>query len=287
MSRPDEPPRIAVATVTYRSADDIDAFLDSVAGARGASVLAVVADNPSDQSEDTIRRARAHGAEVVELEGNRGYGTAANAAVASLPDSIQYVLISNPDVRLGPDSIARLAAALDAQPDAGAVGPKILNEDGTVYPSARHIPSLRTGLGHALFVRVWPANPWTRAYRQEGEAGESPRSVGWLSGACLMVRRNAYDEIGGFDEEYFMYFEDVDLGYRLGMAGWKNVYHPGAEVVHIGARSTATEGGQMLRVHHASAERFLHQKYRGWYLAPLRGVLSIGLRIRGRWLTRH
>lgn len=287
MPRPAVRARIAVVTVTYRSAGEIVAFLDSVGRSQGEPVLSVVADNASDQTRDTVVLARQHGAEVIELADNRGYGSAANAAVAALPPDVDYVLVSNPDVRLGTDSIVRLASALDRDARLAAVGPRILNEDGSVYPSARNIPSLRTGLGHALLFRLWPRNPWTRAYRQEGHPPEQSRDVGWLSGACLMVRRSAFEQVGGFDESYFMYFEDVDLGYRLGKAGWRNHYDPGAEVVHFGARSTATESHQMLRIHHESANRFLARKYRGWYLAPVRGALSLGLRVRARWLTRH
>ena len=115
---------------------------------------------------------------------------------------------------------------------------------------------------------------------------ELPRPVGWLSGSCLLVRRSAFDAIGGFDEGYFMYFEDVDLGYRLGKAGWGNLYEPTAVVTHIGGRSTASVRSSMLRTHHRSAGRFLQQKYRGWHLAPLRWTLRVGLELRARWLTR-
>src|SRR5690606_18898026 len=129
-----------------------------------------------------------------------------------------------PDVRLHPGSVEAMLAALDADPQIGAVGPKLLNEDGSVYPSARDIPSLRTGVGHAAFSRVWAGNPWTRRYRQEAASPDEARDVGWLSGACLLVRREAFDSVDGFDDRYFMYFEDVDLGYRLGRAGWRNRY---------------------------------------------------------------
>ena len=278
--------RVAVVTVAYSSAGDIGGFLGSVAGSGDRPAATIVADNPSPESELTVRIAEGAGASVVRLTENAGYGGAINAAVATLDPQIEFLLISNPDVRLHPNSIARLVEAMNRVPSAGAVGPKILNEDGTVYPSARRIPSLRTGLGHALFVHVWPTNPWTRSYRQEKESTEESREVGWLSGACLLVRRAAFDAVGGFDDRYFMYFEDVDLGFRLGRAGWFNLYEPSAEVTHVGGTSTASVRPQMLRAHHRSADRFLSSKYRGWYLAPLRWSLHVGLEVRARWLTR-
>ncbi len=234
----------------------------------------------------TLSRAQALGASTLSLETNVGYGGAANAAVQALPDDLRFVVIANPDVRFEVDSLRRLMESLESTPQAGAAGPKVLNQDGSVYPSARRIPSLRTGVGHALFSRVWPQNPWSVRYREEGESSDIARSVGWLSGSCLMLRREAFDGIGGFDAAYFMYFEDVDLGYRLSRAGWLNRYEPSAVVTHIGATSTTTARADMLRVHHRSAYRFLAGKYHGWYLAPVRWVLHAGLKVRAWWLTR-
>ncbi len=94
-----------------------------------------------------------------------------------------------------------------------------------MYPSARHLPSLIRGGMHAVIGPLWRSNPWTAAYRQD-RLEPSERPVGWLSGSCLLLRGAAFDEVGGFDERYFMYMEDVDLGDRLGKAGWQNVYVP-------------------------------------------------------------
>ena len=107
-----------------------------------------------------------------------------------------------------------------------SLGPLIETADGDIYPSARALPSLGRGIGHALCGWWWPANPWTAAYRRERGA-PAEGAVGWLSGSCLLLRRKAFDAVGGFDPAYFMYFEDVDLGDRLGRAGWQNVYVPG------------------------------------------------------------
>jgi N-acetylglucosaminyl-diphospho-decaprenol L-rhamnosyltransferase len=91
--------------------------------------------------------------------------------------------------------------------------------------------------------------------------------------------------VGGFDDRFFMYFEDVDLGYRLGKAGWKSVYLPSAIVTHTGAHSTSTESSRMIKAHHRSAYRYLSQKYSAWYFAPLRWALRLGLMLRAWWLT--
>lgn len=279
------PNEVAVVTVTYASDRDIGDFLATV-GASTVPVEVVVADNPSSSSAQTIAIATSMGAKVVRSPSNVGYGGAANLGVRSVGPGISYVLISNPDVRLEVDTIEKLAAALDAGPEIGLIGPLIRDADGHVYPSARRIPSLRTGIGHALFSRLWPTNPWTRAYRVDDADPTEPRDVGWLSGACFMVRRDVFDAVGGFDERYFMYFEDVDLGYRVTKAGWINRFDPSAAVTHTGAASTTTARREMLREHHASAYRFLSGKYRGIALAPLRIALFLALRARAWWLTR-
>jgi N-acetylglucosaminyl-diphospho-decaprenol L-rhamnosyltransferase len=275
--------RVAIITVSYDSLDVLSPFLDSASAAStDPGTLVYVADNrPGSASRPEVEALAAQvGAVYVPMSGNVGYGSAVNAVARTLPDDVDAILVSNPDVLLGPGSVDVLAAALDADPEVGAVGPRILEVDGSTYPSARAVPSVVSGAGHALFARVWPENPWSRAYRNADSYGDEPRDSGWLSGACLLVRREAFGRIGGFDERYFMYFEDVDLGYRLGLAGWRNVYDPRAVVTHSGAHSTTGESARMLDEHHRSARRFLATRYPGVLRAPLRGVLALGLIVR-------
>jgi N-acetylglucosaminyl-diphospho-decaprenol L-rhamnosyltransferase len=221
------------------------------------------------------------------MAANPGYGGAVNAGVKALPESVEWVLISNPDVVLGTGSIDALRSAAAADDAIAAVGPAVLNPDGSVYPSARAVPSLRTGVGHALFANLWQRNPWTLAYRRETDPSDETRDAGWLSGSCLLVRRSAFDRVGGFDEGYFMYFEDVDLGFRLARDGFRNVYEPAARVTHAGAHSTGGESARMVVAHHDSARRFLSKKYAGWWLWPVRVTLAIGLALRSRAIRRR
>jgi N-acetylglucosaminyl-diphospho-decaprenol L-rhamnosyltransferase len=276
---------VAVTTVSYNSSSHLRPFLASLRQGEGAELRVVIADNGSADLDATRAAAAEFDATLLELGENRGYGGAINAAVAGLPRSIDYILVSNPDVRIEPGAVSELVRAFERYPKAGAVGPRVLNEDASIYPSARRLPSLRTGVGHALFSGVWPSNPWTRSYRQEQVGYEGERSVGWLSGSFVMVRRTAFDDIDGFDEGYFMYFEDVDLGYRLDKHGWSSVYVPSATVVHTGAHSTTSESERMIRTHHDSAYRYLSKKYDRTWLLPLRWVLRTGLGIRARYLT--
>ncbi|TFD70096.1 glycosyltransferase family 2 protein [Cryobacterium sp. Hb1] len=276
----------AIVTVTYNSGAHLRHFLQSVRSSEPEPVRVVVADNGSTDVEEARRYCDEFEATFLEIGQNLGYGGAINVAVETLPASFTSVLISNPDIELRPGSLSSLVETLAARPDAGSIGPCVLNSDGSVYPSARRLPSLRTGVGHAVFARVWKSNPWTTRYLSDALQSETTRSAGWLSGSCLLVRRSAFDALGGFDKAFFMYFEDVDLGYRLGKSGWLNLYFPAAMVTHTGAHSTNTDSSKMLQVHHQSAYLYLARKYRGWYLAPIRGGLRAALHVRSWWLTR-
>jgi N-acetylglucosaminyl-diphospho-decaprenol L-rhamnosyltransferase len=184
-----------------------------------------------------------------------------------------------------PDSIDALLQAADRWPQAGALGPLIRDPDGAVYPSARHLPSLVRGGMHAVVGFVWKNNPWTRSYRQQ-HIEPSERPVGWLSGSCLLLRRKAFDAIGGFDERYFMYMEDVDLGDRLGRAGWLNVYVPGSEILHDKGHSTGRNPSRNLRAHHDSTYIYLSDRHTAWWQAPLRWTMKGALRTRARAAVR-
>ena len=131
----------------------------------------------------------------------------------------------------------------------------------------------------------WPSNPWTAAYRYE-RGTPTEGSVGWLSGSCLLLRRKAFDAVDGFDPAYFMYFEDVDLGDRLGRAGWPSIYVPAAEVVHTGGHSTERNRDRMTVAHHQSAYRYLSTRYRGARWAPVRLALRAGLGARSMLARR-
>jgi N-acetylglucosaminyl-diphospho-decaprenol L-rhamnosyltransferase len=281
--------QLAVVTVTYSPGESLDAFLDSLEKATTRPYTVVLADNGSVDGAPE-RGAERPGVALLRIGENVGYGTAANRAIVGLGDEVGWVVVANPDVVWRPGSLDELLAAGERTPRAGALGPLIRDSDGMIYPSARLVPSVGRGIGHAVFAGVWPGNPWTTAYRQaEPNGAPAERDAGWLSGSCLLVRRIAFDSVDGFDPRYFMYFEDVDLGERLGRAGWRNRYVPEAEVVHTGGHATtanADVSARMLTAHHDSAYRFLADRHPGARWAPLRLVLRGGLGARRRLAVR-
>ncbi|WP_102102518.1 glycosyltransferase family 2 protein [Tsukamurella tyrosinosolvens] len=276
-------PTLAVVTVTYSPGEHLENFLTSIDGAfSGAAPRVLMADNGSVDGSPEAAEAAHPEAELLRTGANLGYGGAINYAVARLDlGALDWLLISNPDVVLGPGSIDALIEAAARHPRAGSLGPLIRDPDGTVYPSARNVPSMRSGIGHALLGTVWKSNPWTRAY-QQSQAEVAEREAGWLSGSCLLVRPEAFAEIGGFDDRYFMYMEDVDFGDRLARAGWSNVYVPTAEIVHAKGHAAGKVPELMLPAHHASAYRFFADRHPGPAAAPLRAAMKVGLAARSR-----
>jgi N-acetylglucosaminyl-diphospho-decaprenol L-rhamnosyltransferase len=277
---------LAAVAVTYSPGETLDRFLDTLAKATTLPVRVVLADNGSTDGEPERAAAAREDVTFLPTGGNLGYGGGANRGVASLPPSVGWVVIANPDVEWGEGSLDKLLAAAKRWPRGGAFGPLIRETTGEVYPSARLLPSLGRGLGHAVFGKVWSSNPWTREYRQE-KAEITERPAGWLSGSCLLLRREAFDSVDGFDARYFMYFEDVDLGDRIGRAGWLNIYVPEAEVVHIGGHATASASERMLAAHHSSAYRYLADRHKGPQWAPVLLAVRLGLGVRLKLVTRR
>ncbi|MGX7827760.1 glycosyltransferase family 2 protein [Actinokineospora sp. 24-640] len=270
---------LAVVTVTYSPGGTLTRFLETLGAATTRPVHVVLADNGStDGAPEAAARAWPN-VELVRTGGNLGYGGGANRGVAALPAEYGWVVVCNPDLEWQPGSLDTLLDATRRWPRGAAFGPLITEPSGAVYPSAREVPSLGKGIGHGVLGRVWPANPWTRAYKQSA-ADVRERVAGWLSGSCLLLRRSAWDSVDGFDSRYFMYFEDVDLGERLARAGWQNVYVPSAEVMHIQGVSTAKVSSRMLAVHHESAYRFIADRHQGPLWAPVRGAVRAGLALR-------
>ena len=274
-----------VITVSYNSSAQLKLFIASAINSSIPANQILVVDNNSEDIAITEMLAQEFGFSLLKLNSNFGYGTAINRAVSLLDSSISTLLICNPDCVLKLQTLEALSQAVE-QNNIGAVGPRIFNEDGTIYASARSIPSIRDGVGHALFANIWPSNPWTKKYLSNTHFSNKQTVAGWVSGACFAIQKNRFNEVSGFDEKYFMYFEDVDLCYRLGKLGYTNLYVPEVSITHTGGESTKAIKKTMLRIHHESAMRFIRLKYKGILWAPIRGVIRLGLAIRFRLQAR-
>ena len=248
----DERLPVAAIVVNYNAGEALTRCVESLA-AEGLEEIVVVDNGSRDGSLERLRQSEA-GFKVIEPGGNLGYGRAANLGASTTAS--RYLLVCNPDLTPRPGAVRALVARLEADESLAIAGPLLRDQAGEVYPSGREFPALAEAIGHAFLGLFWGGNPWTRRYRHLGSDQHLSRPADWVSGAFMVIRKLAYDSVGGFDEAYFMYVEDVDLCWRLRRAGWGIWYEPAAEVDHEQGVSTSRHPYRMLVEHHRSMWRF-------------------------------
>jgi hypothetical protein len=208
----------------------------------------------------------------VGLAVNRGFGAGNNVGVRTT--TRPYVLLLNPDAELRPGAVQRLVGFLQENPGVAAVGPKLLNTDGSLQLSFRSFPTFAAAIAnrYSILTRLFPNNALSRQYLRptvdEGVGG----TVDWVSGACMLVRREAGDATGWFDEGYFLFCEDVDLCRRLSLQGWTIHYLPCAEVIHHIGISKSPPNLRVIAERHRSMWRyytkfFPRSRLRDWLAA--------------------
>lgn len=269
--------RVGAVIVNFNAGEHLVRCVRSLR-AEGLSTIVVVDNASSDGSLEA-----AAGADpalvLVRTGANLGFGAGANRGAARVEHEL--ILVCNPDIETEANAVKELVAALDRDPGAGIVGPRIENTDGTVYPSPRTFPALGVAVGHAFLGLVMPRNRYTRRYRMlDADRTRSASAVDWVSGSCFLVRASTWRDLGGFDEAYFMYAEDVDLCWRAGRAGWRTAFEPAARVVHAQGVSTDQHPYRMIAAHHRSLLRFSAQTMTG-VRRVLLPFVATGLALRG------
>lgn len=255
-------PRWAAVVVNFETGRLLVECIGSVlADTSAGPVELVVVDNHSRDDSLAVLFAAHPDVRVVRAPGNVGYARAANIGAASTKAPI--VAVMNADTVLEPGTAGALVSRLERESRLAACGPRIHNLDGSDYPGARTLPSIPVAIGHGLLGMWWPRNRFTVRYRQLDADPEVPRLVDWVSGAAIWLRRRALDDIGGWDERYFMYLEDTDLCWRLRKSGWEIAYEPAGVVVHVQGASASRRPYRMLLEHHRSAWRFARDRLTG------------------------
>jgi len=227
--------QIAAIIINYKSRDAVAGCLDALA-AGGEEFERVVVDNDSRDGTAGMLEERYPGVRLIANTQNVGYARAVNQGIAAT--RAPFVLVLNPDCVMRPDAPRVLADYLLSHPRVGIAGPQLLDGSGRIEYSGRSFPTPFTFLfnRYSLLTRLFPNNRWSRHYLLSDWDRTTEREVDWLSGACLMVRRDAIDEVGGMDEQFFMFNEDVDWCRRMNLAGWSVSFVPAAVAVHeIGA----------------------------------------------------
>jgi N-acetylglucosaminyl-diphospho-decaprenol L-rhamnosyltransferase len=245
---------VPVVVVDFHAGEHLRSLIDSLAGEPVAKVV-VVDNSMSGAAREPLRHHTDLAVEIIEALSNGGFGAGVNLGMAGITD--EFAIISNPDVVVEPGAIEALRAVARADKSLAVVGPAIFEADGKLHQSARAFPSLRRSGVHAFVGLVAPRSRAAERYRQENWNRSAGQYVDWVSGAFFLVRREAFEAVGGFDERFFLYVEEVDLCWRLRRAGWTVAYAPTAKVTHTGGVSGAGHPYRTAAAHHRSLWRFV------------------------------
>jgi GT2 family glycosyltransferase len=253
---------LSVVTVNYRSLEPLLACLATIpAAAPGLSVEIVVVDNQTGSGARPALATRFPDVRLIENAENVGYARAVNQGIRAT--SGEFVLVMNPDCEIRPGALRELFDYMRAHPEAAIAGPKILNPDGTLEYSARSFPTHVAFLfnRYSLLTRLFPNNRWSRSYLLSDWDHASVRGVDWISGACMMVRRAAIEQVGPMDEAFFMFIEDVDWCRRMRLAGLEVVYVPQAVIVHRIGASRNRVAARVIYGRHRGMIHYFHKHH--------------------------
>jgi GT2 family glycosyltransferase len=255
------PPDLSVCIVNWNTREDLKQAITSVLeSGREVSLQLVVLDNASRDGSAEMVREEFPGVTLIESDENLGFARGYNRAAAEAAG--RHLLMLNPDTVAHPGALRRLVEFLDAEPAGGAAGPRLLNADGSLQYSCRRFPTpLAALLRNTVLGRLAPNNHYTRDYLMADWDHSEVRAVDWISGAAMCIRREAWEQVGGFDEGYFMYAEDMDWCLRAQQAGWKVYYVPDAMIMHHIGRSSDQRPLPMVVAFHRSAARFYRRHY--------------------------
>jgi N-acetylglucosaminyl-diphospho-decaprenol L-rhamnosyltransferase len=267
MSEPWTAP-LAVVIVNFNTGVFLEKCLRSIERHKGdIEVDVLVIDNDSHDGSHERAVAAHPSVRLIENPTNVYLSPAWNQGLHET--TAPFVLLLNPDAELWEGTLADFVRIADDHPQAAIVGPIVRNADGSMYPSGRTFPSVADAVGHAFLAPFSRNNRFTQRYELGGWDRTTPRVVDWVSGACMLVRRTALEEVGGFDERFPLYAEELDMATRLGEAGWEVLFTPEIEVLHEGAVSTGRSRSSLL-MHSRSVYRYYAKhRARGWRRATL------------------
>jgi GT2 family glycosyltransferase len=262
---------VGAVVVTYDALPWIEQCLTSVRG-----VETVVVDNGSSDGTVAFVRKRFPDVRVIEAE-NRGLGAGWNIGIRE--SSGAYVLLLNADAWLAEHALERLVEFAETRPRAAVVGPRLLNPDGTLQRSVRGFPTVWRLATEYLFLRkLAPGSSALNAFYAGGFDHDEVRDVEVVMGACMLLRREAIEQVGDCDEDFFLFSEETDWLYRFHQAGWAVWFTPDAEAVHVGG---ASHGGRMYVENVRGLVRWFAKHRGAREAARARGLLAVALRLRG------
>jgi N-acetylglucosaminyl-diphospho-decaprenol L-rhamnosyltransferase len=270
-TRASAPPPVSVIVVTYNALPWIEPCLESV---RGCELIVV--DNGSSDGTQALVREHFPEARLIE-QGNKGLGAGWNAGIEAAGG--RWLFFLNADAWVSGDGIAKLVQVLEREPTAAVAGPRLRYPNGRLQRSVRGFPTLwRLATEYFFLRKLAPRTKLLNAFYAGGFRHDRELEAEFLMGAAFLVRKQAIEQIGGLDERFFLFSEEVDWCYRFRQAGWKVVFTPAAEVVHVGG---AAHAGRLFREQVQGHLLFL-DKHRGARSAgAARRLLATALTLRG------
>jgi GT2 family glycosyltransferase len=255
---------ISIITVSWNTAPLLEDCIASILANPPTSPFEIwVVDNASTDDSPRMVREKFPQVHLVENRENVGFARANNQAIRQCAGT--YILLLNPDTLVASGALQALLDFLEKHPETAAAGPRTLNPDGSLQISSHPRPTLSRELWRLLHLdRLLPYAEYSRTKWETNEAQE----VDVLKGACVLLRREALDQIGFLDEDYFIYSEEVDLCYRLQRAGWRLFWLPQSEIVHLGGQSTQQVPGEMFLNLYQGKIRYF-RKHHGWPAAQM------------------
>lgn len=271
---------LSVIIVSYNCREYLERCLRSVYASNArCSFGVVVVDNDSHDGSASVVREKFPTVSLIENTENAGFARANNQALRQA--NARYVMLLNPDTLVHGGTFDAIVSFLDENDDVWALGPAILNSDGTPQRTGVRFPSNWNLFVESLFLdRVLPNSRVFGAHREIYADHAKPREVDFVQGSCLVVRSAAIKEVGLLDEEYFMYFEETDWCIRMKHAGGRVVFFPGATVVHFGGGEVGHYDEQRLIHYHHSLIRFYRKHYGRWRIIGMKCIIAIRSTIR-------
>jgi len=252
----------SIIIVSYNSASFLEKCIESIINFQNyLDIEVIVVDNASTDGSVELIKSNFTIVKLIRNDQNFGFAKGNNIGISAAKG--EYVLFLNPDTILCQDTLSKMVNFMKNTPDAGALGPKLIYPNGSLQLSCRHFYNLRTiFLRRTILGKIFPNSRLLRYHLMSDWDHNTTQEVDWVLGACLMVPRKVFEKVGYFDERYKMYFEDVDLCYRIKKAGYKVYYYPEATVIHNHQRESTKKFSMKTIWHIQSAIRFFNKF--GW-----------------------
>ena len=280
---------IGIVIVNWNTRDLLRHCLETVLASQNVSFRVVVVDNHSSDDSAAMVEHEFPGVELIASEENEGYSLANNRGLRLLgfdqpvqEDAPRYALTLNPDTELPPDALSNMVTYMDGNPDVGAVGPKLVMLDGSLDLACRR--SFPTPM--VSFYRIsglskaFPKSPRFGQYNLTYLDPDVETEVDSVVGAFMMIRKEVIDQVGLLNEKFFMYGEDLDWAYRIKQAGWRIMYHPAVQVLHV-KRAASKQSKRAQQEFHRASLMFYRMHYRQQTSLPMHLLVIAGLMMRG------